>query len=76
MRAFIYPDLMDRWESFFGPEEGHRTDPDAIALADRIAGREVTLVFTTGDAFEEEDDNYWLPPSCWMPLPTPPETDQ
>lgn len=30
-----------------------------------IEGKVVELVFTCGDAFEKEDDNYWLPSSLW-----------
>jgi len=30
-----------------------------------IEGREIKLVFTAGDAFEEKDNDIWLPPSLW-----------
>ena len=68
MKAFIHPDLMDRIEEFFGPQEGHRTDPKFIALCERIAGKEVDLVFQANDAFEAIDNNYWLPQNCWRSL--------
>lgn len=35
-----------------------------------IEGKVVDLVFTAGDAFEKNDNNYWLPRSLWDPLPT------
>ena len=30
-----------------------------------IEGKPVDLVFTAGDAFEEKDNNHWLPKSLW-----------
>ena len=33
-----------------------------------IEGCIVELVFTAGDAFEKNDNNYWLPPSLWSAL--------
>jgi len=30
-----------------------------------IEGRTVNLVFTAGDAFEEKDNNIWLPNELW-----------
>lgn len=30
-----------------------------------IEGKEVTLVFTCGDAFEKGDNNVWLPKELW-----------
>jgi len=34
-----------------------------------IEGKNVNLVFTGGDAFEEGDNNIWLPDELWMPDP-------
>lgn len=48
-----------------GKSEGHRNDPKFLALRDRIEGKVVELTFLGGDAFEKEDNNYWLPPECW-----------
>ena len=33
-----------------------------------IEGRVVDLVFTGDDAFEKNDNNYWLPPSLWVAI--------
>lgn len=33
-----------------------------------IEGKVVDLVFTGGDAFEKNDNNYWLPRSLWDPV--------
>ena len=30
-----------------------------------IEGKVVDLVFTAGDAFEKNDNNYWLPDDLW-----------
>jgi hypothetical protein len=64
MRARIVDNLLVSIEKEM-PNEGHRTDPDFLELCRRIEGKEVELVFIGGDAFEKEDNNYWLPNSCW-----------
>lgn len=69
VKAYIYPDLVDRIDEYFKGTEGHKTDPDFLALAERIAGQTVDLVFTGTDAFEAVDNNYWLPDCCWKSQP-------
>jgi len=76
MKALIVPNLMDVIEDFMGTIEGHRTNPDFIALCNRIAGKEVELKFINGDAFEAIDNNYWLPDCCWSIQYEPPEVKQ
>ena len=68
MKAKIVTNLMDTIENFFEGKEGHRTDPEFITLCDRIAGKEVELVFIGQDAFEKLDNNYWLPDCCWKAM--------
>ena len=68
MRAIIVDSLLDVIEEFFGPEEGHREDKKFIALANRIQGKEVELLFIAGEAFEINDINYWLPDCCWTEI--------
>lgn len=68
MRAYIYPDLVDRIDAFFEGKEGHRVDAVFLDLANRIAGSDVDLVFIGPDAFEAQDNNYWLPQCCWEPV--------
>jgi hypothetical protein len=70
VRAYIYPDLMDRIDLHFGGYGGHRDDPEFKRLCDRIAGKTVDLVFIGGDAFEAEDYNYLLPERCWKGVPS------
>lgn len=65
IKAKIVNNLMDTIDEFFEGKEGHRTDKQFIALCDRIAGKEVELIFIHGDAFEIRDGNYWLPECCW-----------
>ena len=66
MRVRIVNNLMEVIDDFFEGKEGHRTDLNFIKLCDRIAGKEVDLIFVTGDAFENIDQNYWLPKCCWI----------
>lgn len=68
MRARIKVNLLDVIDNFFEGKEGHREDLEFLALCDRIAGKEVELVFVCGDAFEKEDGNYWLPDCCWAAI--------
>ena len=68
-QARIRNNLLDVIDDFFKGEEGHRTDSKFLELCERIRGREVTLVFIGNDAFEKEDNNYWLPDCCWEEIP-------
>jgi hypothetical protein len=38
------------------------------AFLKSIEGKVVDLVFTHGDAFEAQDNNYWLPDCLWVPV--------
>lgn len=68
IRARMKDDLLRRLDEFFGQMQGCRSDEKLRALCERIKGKEVTLVFTGDDAFEREDDNYWLPDCTWEPI--------
>jgi len=68
MKAKIVDNLMDVIDNFFDGKEGHRTDAEFIKLCERISGKEVELIFIGGDAFEKEDNNYWLPEDCWIEI--------
>ena len=65
MKARIVNNLLDVIEAEMGECEGHRNDAGFLALCERIQGKVVDLVFIGQDAFEQEDDNYWLPECCW-----------
>lgn len=65
MRARIVDNLLDTIEKEMGAVEKHRKDIKFLKLRDRIEGQEVELVFIGEDAFELEDNNYWLPNCCW-----------
>ena len=43
------------WESYFETKQFLKS----------IEGKIVDLVFTGNDAFEKNDNNYWLPDSLW-----------
>lgn len=73
MKARIVENLLDVIEFEMGAVEGHRKDPEFLKLVDRIQGKVVELVFTCGDAFEKQDNNYWLPDSCWEAVGDQPE---
>ena len=65
MKAKIVNNLLETINKYFRGTEGHRTDQEFLKLCERIQGEEVNLVFSSGDAFEEIDNNYWLPECCW-----------
>ncbi len=41
---------------------------DIITFLKLIEGTVVNLIFTHGDAFEENDNNIWLPDNLWEKL--------
>lgn len=65
IQARMKEGLVSRFADFFpeGP-----IDSDWRAFLEGIEGREVTLVFTAGDAFEKSDNNYWLPDCMWTAI--------
>jgi len=69
MRVKIKEDLINIIDDYFNGEEGLKKNPEFLKLAERIAGKEVELKFIGGDAFEAEDNNYWLPDCCWDMIP-------
>lgn len=69
MKAKIVPDLLAAIEAELGRREGHRESRDFLALCERIEGKIVSLKFTGRDAFEAIDNDWWLPESCWDPVP-------
>ena len=65
IRARMKDGLIQRFRDFFGEVEPVDADPAWKAFLESIEGKEVTLVFTNNDAFEEKDNNYWLPNCMW-----------
>ena len=65
MKTMIVNNLLYVIDNYFSGKEGHRQDSKFIDLCKRVQGKEVELVFTGNDAFEKEDNNYWLPDCCW-----------
>jgi hypothetical protein len=68
MKAIMVENLLETITEYFGIEERHSEDKQFLELCNRIQGKEVNLIFTEGDAFEEIDNNYWLPECCWTKM--------
>lgn len=64
MRAKMKNGLVKRYREFFASEVDP-VDTDVELLLNRIEGKVVELTFTCGDAFEENDNNIWLPDCLW-----------
>lgn len=61
MKAKIKDDCIDIYRRLM-PED---TDDDLINFLGGIRGKVVDLVFTEGDAFEKNDNNFWLINEIW-----------
>ncbi len=59
--------ILDNIDQVMVNEDGKDAlhDHEYIKLRDRIKGKVVSLTFCHGDAFEEIDNNIWLPPGCY-----------
>lgn len=71
IKAKMKDDLIKRYEEAFPGEiqayekvdkEDHK---NFISFLESIQDKEVVLVFTAGDAFEKNDNNYLLPNQLW-----------
>jgi hypothetical protein len=69
IRARIKDDFLNIIDDYFDEKENHRIDQEFLSLCDRIAGKEVDLILLDGDAFEKNDDNYWIPECCYEVMP-------
>ena len=47
-------------------ENGESEYNKLVQFLESIGGKEVELVFAPRDAFEKNDNNYWLPDSLWL----------
>jgi len=71
MKAKMKDNIIFLYEQSLPGELDCLTDVDrqaTINFLKSIEGREVNLVFTGGDAFEEVDNNIWLPGGLWDAL--------
>jgi hypothetical protein len=57
----LYDEALPKERFALSPEDREELDNFLLSLE----GKVVSLVFTAGDAFEEKDNNFWLPPSLW-----------
>tara|TARA_R110000868_G_scaffold64854_2_gene194608 strand:+ start:1819 stop:2019 length:201 start_codon:yes stop_codon:yes gene_type:complete len=60
-KAKMRDNLVERYKKVL-PKE---CDAETEEFLKSIEGKEVNLVFTCGDAFEEKDNNIWLPDCLW-----------
>ncbi|MCK4795658.1 MAG: hypothetical protein KAV87_68655 [Desulfobacteraceae bacterium] len=68
MRAKMKKNLVALYEKYLPGEieaQGDAEGKKTIAFLESIEGRCVDLIFTAGDAFEKEDNDYWLPDGLW-----------
>ncbi len=78
MIARMKKDLVFLYKQVLPGEMEASNDKDKKDLVDflkKIEGQTIELIFTGGDAFEKEDNNYWLPDSLWEPLDNREESD-
>ena len=61
MKARMKNNLIERYMDVL---PGEYTE-DVVAFLESIENKEVELKFTGPDAFEVNDDNYWLPNELW-----------
>ena len=67
MKVRIKYNIVARYELALPGELAACDDTKTVVkFLESIEGREVNLVFTHGDAFEEKDNNVWLPDSLWI----------
>ena len=64
MKAKMKDNLINRYRAIL-PEE---FDDEIRAFLESIEKKEVNLVFVGCDAFEENDNNIWLPNELWEAL--------
>lgn len=69
--VYVYSDLLDKIDNFFEGKEGHRNDPKFLKLAERIAGKRCVMKMRGDEAFEIQDDTYWIPNCCYFVLESP-----
>jgi len=66
MKAKMKDNLVERYEEILpGELDACEKADEVVAFLESIEDKEVRLVFTAGDAFEENDNNIWLPETLW-----------
>ena len=64
MRAKMRDNLIPRYIGL-SPDVVDYPDEETIIFLKSIENKEVELVFSGPDAFEKNDNNYWLPDCLW-----------
>jgi len=70
MKARMRDNLIQRYEALC-PSAVDMPDQEVKDFLISIEGKDVDLVFIGSDAFEQNDNNIWLPDSLWDELTTP-----
>ena len=67
MKVQMKNNLIERYEKILPGEFAAQEDRDeTFAFLESIEGKEIKVIFVTGDAFEEKDRNIWLPNDLWV----------
>ena len=61
----VKENLLDVIDEYFEGKEDSRTNTEFLELCDRIAGQYIKVHYIAGDAFELEDDEFYLPECCY-----------
>ncbi len=64
MKVIMKDNLIERYMKNF-PYDSSLNDEKNITFLRRIEGKVINLIFTHGDAFEENDNDLWLPDNLW-----------
>ena len=64
MKVIMKDNLIERYMKNF-PYDSSLDDEEDITFLRRIEGKVINLIFTHGDAFEENDNDLWLPDNLW-----------
>ena len=66
MKVLMQDNLIEKYNKVLPGELLHQERAmETINFLKSIEGKKINIRFTNGDAFEEEDDNIWLPNSLW-----------
>ena len=66
MKARMKGNLVELYEKYLpGEIEAQENGEETVSFLKSIEGNDINLIFTTGDAFEEKDNNIWLPDGLW-----------
>ena len=65
MQAQMKNNLVEIYERVMPGELEAQGDDNCKSFLESISGKKVELVFVGRDAFEKNDNNFWLPNDLW-----------